>query len=335
MDFALTEEQTELSGIVKELLAKRADSAAVRTAMESESGYDPALWATLCEQIGAAALAIPEEFEGAGFSLFETLLVVEQLGYSLAPSPLLPSLIAAEAVLASGDPDAQARILPRIAAGETATFVTAPEWGPAPRVLLGDQAEIVIAATDAGVVEYAGADLDRTWTPAMDPTIRLATVRLPDSGGTPIEGSVEQVRARARLAGTAGVAALELGCMQRGLDMTVDYAGTRVQFGRPIGSFQAVKHWLADLLVLVEMSRSASWAASYAVSTHAESAERLAAVAAAYCGEAVTEVAGEVIQLHGGIAITWEHDAHLVFKRAHALNQLFGQPHQHRALVLP
>ena len=115
--------------------------------------------------------------------------------------------------------------------------------------------------------------------------------------------------------------------------MTVEYSKQRVQFGRPIGSFQALKHRMADMLVEVEMSRSASWAASYAVSTRAEDAERLAHVAKSYCCDALAHIAGETVQLHGGIAITWEHDAQLVFKRAHTLAQLFGAPHLHRALI--
>ena len=115
--------------------------------------------------------------------------------------------------------------------------------------------------------------------------------------------------------------------------MTVAYSKERVQFGRQIGSFQALKHRMADMLVLAEMCRSASWAASYAVSTHADDADELAHVAKAYCSDAVAHLAGETVQLHGGIAITWEHDAHLVFKRAHALGQLFGSARDHRAAV--
>jgi alkylation response protein AidB-like acyl-CoA dehydrogenase len=115
--------------------------------------------------------------------------------------------------------------------------------------------------------------------------------------------------------------------------MTVAYSKERVQFGRPIGSFQALKHRMADLLVLVEMSRSASWAVSYAVATGAPNAEHLAHVAKSYCSEALNRVAAETVQLHGGIAITWEHDAQLVFKRAHALSQLYGAPHTHRAAL--
>ena len=115
--------------------------------------------------------------------------------------------------------------------------------------------------------------------------------------------------------------------------MTVAYSKERVQFGRPIGSFQALKHRMAEMLVLLEMSRSAAWAASYAVSRSTDNATELAHIAKSYCGDAMARIAGETIQLHGGIAITWEHDAHLVFKRAHALGQLYGSPRHHRTLV--
>jgi alkylation response protein AidB-like acyl-CoA dehydrogenase len=164
----------------------------------------------------------------------------------------------------------------------------------------------------------------------MDQTIRLATV----TGGsaTPI-GDATAARDRARLVGAVGVAALAVGCAERALEMTVAYSRERVQFGRQIGSFQALKHRMADMLVLLEMSRSASWAASYAVATRTDDAEQLAHVAKSYCCEGLSHIAGEAVQLHGGIAITWEHDAQLVFKRAHALSQLFGAPREHRALV--
>ena len=137
----------------------------------------------------------------------------------------------------------------------------------------------------------------------------------------------------AELVGAVGVAALQAGLAARALEMTVDYSKTRVQFGRPIGSFQALKHRMADMLVLVEMCRSASWAASYALSIHADNTEQLAHIAKSYCSDALDQIAAETVQLHGGIAITWEHDAQLVFKRAHALSQLFGQAHAHRALI--
>ncbi len=315
MEFALTEEQQELAATVRSLLDKRAD-ARVAT-------YDEALWSTLCEQIGVAALGIPEEYDGAGFSLFEALVALEEVGRSLVPSPLLSSLVTSEALLAGADEDAKARLLPRIAMGEVAAFVD----GDAP-VLDGDLATIVVLAEDDGLFEVDGAEA--TWTPSMDQTIRLATV----SGGTRTRiGDGPAARARAELVGAAGCAALASGLAARALDMTVAYSKERVQFGRTIGSFQALKHRMADMLVLTEMCRSASWAASYAVATHADDAGELTHVAKAYCSDAVAHLAGETVQLHGGIAITWEHDAHLVFKRAHALGQLYGSAREHRVAV--
>ncbi len=319
MRFALSEEQQELAATVRSLLAKRADPRV--------EGYDEGLWQTLCEQIGVSALGIPEEHGGAGFSLFEAMVALEEVGRSLAPSPLLSSLVASEALLAGADEDAKHRLLPRIAAGEVAAFA---EGADARDVLDGDLASVLVLASDGDLWEVG--DAERAWTPSMDQTLRLATVRADLAGATRI-GDGTAARDRARLVGTVGCAALAVGCAARALEMTVAYSKERVQFGRPIGSFQALKHRMADLLVRLEMARSASWAASYAVARHTDGAEQLAHVAKAYCGDALAHIAGETIQLHGGIAITWEHDAHLVFKRAHALGQLFGAGHTHRAAL--
>ena len=328
MEFAFSEEQSELASTVRALLAKRADSAAVRVAVESEAGYDPELWQLLCEQIGAAALAIPEDYDGAGFSLFESLIVLEEVGRSLAPSPLLASLVAAETLLAAGNAEACARLLPRIATGEVATVAL-----DADLVLHGDQADILLAVVDGALVEVDVASVTRTWTQSMDQTIRLARVDLDGADATVVTDDASAATARAGLVGAVGATALQIGLAARALDLTVAYTKERVQFGRPIGSFQALKHRMADMLVLLEMSRSASWSASYAVSTGADNAAELTHIAKSYCSEALATIAGETVQLHGGIAITWEHDAHLIFKRAHALGQLFGAPHEHRALL--
>jgi alkylation response protein AidB-like acyl-CoA dehydrogenase len=325
MEFAFSEEQQELAATVRSLLTKRADSAAVRAAMTSETGYDESLWQTLCEQIGVAALSIPEAYDGAGFSLLESMIVLEEVGRSLAPSPLVSSLVTAEALLAGGTDEAKERLLPRIAAGEVAAFAV-----PGEPTLFADRATVLLAATEAGLVDLDPASSGATYMPSMDQTLRFAS--LDARGGTPI-GDAAAARERASLVGAVGVAALSAGLAARALDMTVAYSKERVQFGRPIGSFQALKHRMADLLVLVEMSRSASWAASYALATGAPNAEELGHVAKSYCSDALNRIAAETVQLHGGIAITWEHDAQLVFKRAHALAQLFGQPHQHRALI--
>jgi alkylation response protein AidB-like acyl-CoA dehydrogenase len=322
MEFALSEEQQELASTVRSLLDKRADSAAVRSAMTSESGYDEDLWQTLCEQIGVAALAVPEEQDGVGATLFETAVVLEELGRSLAPNPLLATTIATAAVLLHGSKEQRADLLPRIAAGTLATVVLEPP------LVLEPAAEIMLIPRGDALEVSDDRPEPR---PALDPTLRLGHLDIDAAPSQPL-----------RDVATALVTALQLGCARRALDMTVAYTQERVQFGRPIGSFQALKHRMADLLVLLEMTRSASWAAtgaaaSYLAGPTAERAATLqarATVAKAYCSDALDRIAGETVQLHGGIAITWEHDAHLVLKRAHALGQLFGTASAHRARVL-
>lgn len=297
-----TEEQVELAAIVRSLLDKRADSACVRTAMMSESGFDEALWQTLCE-IGVT---------DPDLTLAETCVVLEELGRSLAPTPLLPTALAAAALAIDGDPTG---LLPRIAAGEIATIAT-PD-----HVLFGAQAQIVLAYVDGRLTEVAETP---TRVSAMDPTTQLASVRQ----------RVDPLPDHVRDIALVLTAALQVGGMRRALDDTVAYSLQRVQFGRPIGSFQAIKHRLADLLVELELARSATLHAVDGMVDAAADAPARAAVAAAYCTEAFNHAAGEMIQLHGGIAITWEHDAHLVFKRAHALGALWGQPHAHRARLV-
>jgi alkylation response protein AidB-like acyl-CoA dehydrogenase len=302
MQLARTEEQRELATTVRGLLAKRSDSAAVRAAVETPDGYDTALWQALCEQVGVAALPIPEEYDGFGASLAETAVVLEELGYTLTPAPLLASALAAADVLLHGSDDAKQDLLPRLAAGEVLPFT------------LG-----------AIVLEPA----ERTGS--MDQTLRLGKA---DPAAEPAPD--------VRDVSVALVSALQVGTMQRALDMTVAYSKEREQFGRPIGSFQALKHRMADMLVRLEASRSASWgatsaAAAYLADPSAASATeltRLAAVAGSYCAEALDLIASETVQLHGGIAITWEHDAQLVFKRAHALSQLNGPAHRLRESVI-
>ena len=302
MEWRRTEEQEELAGTVRGLLAKRSDSATVRAAMASDEGYDLALWQALCQQVGVAALPIPEQYDGFGATLAETAVVLEELGRNLTPAPLLASSLAAANALLHGTDAERAELLPALATGSVVPFT------------LGDV-----------VLEPAQR------TGSMDQTLRIALA------DTPVELPVD-----VRAISVALVSALQVGAMQRALDMTVAYAKERVQFGRPIGSFQALKHRMADMLVLLEASRSASRGATGAAAAYLEdpTAEngdvlaRLAAVAGAYCSEALDHIASETVQLHGGIAITWEHDTQLVFKRAHALNQLNGPAHRLRAVAL-
>jgi alkylation response protein AidB-like acyl-CoA dehydrogenase len=292
-------EREELRRIVRDLLAKHSKP------REHEFGYDESLWQRLCTEIGVAGLCIPESYGGAGATLAETAVVLEELAYSLTPAPLLASSLAAAALLLSGPEDQKADLLPRIAAGETATVVLGP-------VVLEPEAAIALDA-DLEPVPVPRAD-------SLDPLSRLGRA---SATATPSP----ELRAVAAALSTAGL----LGVSRRALDDTVAYSKERVQFGRPIGSFQALKHRMADLLVLVEMMRSASWAATDAAAAYVGSGGnpeptdllRLARVAQSYCARSARTVTGEAIQLHGGIAITWEHDAHLMFKHAHALGELF------------
>ena len=302
MQLARTQEQQELATTVRGLLAKRSDSAAVRAAVESPEGFDTTLWQALCDQVGVAALAIPEAYGGFGASLAETAVVLEELGANLTPAPLLAGTLAAVDVMLHGSDADKADLLPRLAAGEVVPFA--------------------LGAVVLEPVERSGS---------MDQTLRIA------QAPSPVEPAPD-----VRDIGIALVSALQVGAMQRGLDMTVAYSKERVQFGRAIGSFQALKHRMADMLVRLEASRSASWGATTAAAAyvaqpnaeHAAALTRLAAVAGAYCSDSLDQIASETVQLHGGIAITWEHDAQLVFKRAHALSQLNGPAHAHRAVAL-
>jgi alkylation response protein AidB-like acyl-CoA dehydrogenase len=360
MFFGLTDEQAELAATVRALLARHSDPAAVRAAVATQKGYDERLWSVLCEQVGVAGLALPEEYGGAGFSLFETHVVLEQLGAALTPSPLLGSaVLAAGALLRSGHTSTCAEVLPGIAEGSAVAAlvwgagwpVTTEAWtgvtaagdrltGSAELVLDGDSADVllVLARSGDGVslfrVDPEQAGVRRTHTPAMDQTLRFATVELDGVEAERLADGAEVWLGGIRDVAAVAVTALQVGALQRCLDLTVGYSKERVQFGRPIGSFQALKHRMADMLVDVETARSVSWAAAWSAATHAPDLAEKAALAKAWCSEALTRVAEETVQLHGGIAITWEHDAHLYLKRAHALSQLFGPPREQiRALA--
>ncbi|MEU4248041.1 acyl-CoA dehydrogenase family protein [Amycolatopsis sp. NPDC026612] len=337
-----TEEALALRDAVRSLLSRRSGPAAVRSAMESPLGYDDKLWSTLCEQIGVAALAIPEHYGGAGAGLAEACVVLAELGRTLTPAPMLGSaVLCGEALLRTGNDEACERLLPGIAAGTTlAALAWSAEdgrWTPALRasaagldgrahyVLDGDTADVLLAVarTDdgTGLFEVPVAGVRRARVTSLDPGRRLAVV---DCASTParrldIGGFTEQLR-QLRDTAVVAVAAEQTGAAERALELTVEYTKQRRQFGRPIGSFQALKHRMADVHVHVQAARSALYAAL------ADGDPEAVATAKVVCGEAFAHAAAEMIQLHGGIAITWEHDAHLYFKRAHGTALLFGVP---------
>ena len=342
----ISEEQRDLVAAVRGLLTKRDARAQVRQAMDTELGYDPQLWAQLCEQVGVAALAIPEEYGGFGAGLVESVLVVGELGRTLADVPMLGSaVLGAQAVLLSGDTDAAQRLLPGVAEGRSTLAVCwAAEtgWaefgvcaeddtvsGTASYVLDGSSADTLIVLSPTGLFEVdpTAAGVRRRRVATMDPSRQLTEITFDAAParrlGTADPGPIVD---RLRRIGWTALAAEQVGAAEYCLQATVEYTKSRVQFGRVIGSFQALKHRKADMYVLVESAKSAALVAAQAVADDTPSAAEDVWVARHQCTEAFSTVAAETIQLHGGIAITWEHDAHLYFKRAHGDAHLFGTP---------
>ena len=308
----MSEERELLRETVAALVDKHASPAAVREAMASERGYDESLWKMLCEQVGAAALVVPEELGGAGGELADAAVVLEELGKALVPTPLLGTTLAELALVAAIQsgvaPDSET--IQRLAEGTSiGTVVFDPGY-----VLNGDVADVVIAA--------AGTTLTR-WTTftahpveTMDLTRRLARLEPKDTADIGADPGLAEIAATL-------LAAEQIGAAAKCLDLTVEYTKDRVQFGRPIGSFQALKHRMADLYVAVQSARAVVNDAIV------EPSARSAALARVAASEAFTKVAGEAVQMHGGIAITWEHDIQLYFKRAHGSAQLLGPPREH------
>ncbi|WP_431238587.1 acyl-CoA dehydrogenase IpdE2 [Mycolicibacterium aichiense] len=298
-----TEERQMLRETVAALIDKHASPAAVRDAMESDRGYDESLWSKLCEQVGVAALVVPEDLGGAGGELADAAAVLDELGRGLVPTPLLGTTLAELALLAADEPDTDA--LEQLAAGES---IGAVVFDPG-YVVNGDVADVVVGIDGGSLTRWSDVSAEAVQT--MDPTRRLARLSA---------GSTDVIGADPGLADTASIllAAEQIGAATRCLELTVDYTKERVQFGRPVGSFQALKHRMADLYVAVQSARAVVDEAIAAPSPTSAALARLAAT------EAFTKVAGEAIQLHGGIAITWEHDIQLYFKRAHGSAQLLG-----------
>jgi alkylation response protein AidB-like acyl-CoA dehydrogenase len=352
----LTAEQRALRDTVRSLLSRHQEPAS-----DDGLGYDPVLWRRLCQEIGVAGLALPERYGGAGAGPVETHIVAEELGRDLIPSPLLGSaVLAGQLLLATGDDAACQRLLPGIADGSVLAAVAwagpAGHWDPAEAactavaaqdrwrlhgeahyVLYGDAADLLLVAARApdGIglfeVDPHQESVARTAGVAMDMSLRVTSVRLNGAAGQRIGTDAGgPALARARDLACVALSAEQVGAAQQALAQTVGYTLTRVQFGRVIGSFQALQHRMADLYVLVESARSLSYAA--AAAGPADLGLR-AAAAHAYCAEALAAAAGEMIQLHGAIGVTWEHGAHRYLKRAHATARLFGPPAGHVARI--
>jgi alkylation response protein AidB-like acyl-CoA dehydrogenase len=340
---ALTPEHEDMRRGLRSFLQAASSGAEVRRLMETDTGFDPATWRRLTEEFAVTGLLVPEELGGAGYGFVELGVVLEEAGRALLVAPLLSTSLATAALLASGDAEAQARWLPRLASGELRGAVALPPVGtPSPGVTVdgtqltgsvsfvvdGHTADLLVVAVGDGLhlVEGSAAGLTRTLLQTVDQTRKLARLDLDAVPATPLAGSVEALRDVAAVC----LALEQVGAAQKVLETTVDYVKTRNQFGRPIGSFQAVKHRCADMLVEVESARSAAYGALAALAAGSDELPVLAAVAQAFCSDALLFCAGESIQLHGGIGFTWEHSAHLYFKRAKSSQLLFGDPVHHR-----
>ena len=365
MNFAFSEEQEELRRSVRRFLEDKSPMTEVRRLMETTEGFDRAVWDQMANQLGLQALAIPEEYGGAGFGYVELIVVFEEMGAALLCAPYFATVaLGANALLSSGDEGAKKDLLPGIASGETiATLAftedtgrwdadgitlvatgSGGEWkldGHKMFVVDGNNANLVLVAgrTDKGVslfaVEGAAAGMTATPLATMDQTRKQARIEFASTPARLVgeEGGAAPVLSRTLDLAAVALAAEQVGGAQRCLDMSVDYAKTRIQFGRPIGSFQAIKHKCADMLLEVESAKSAAYYAGWAAAEDSEELPVVASLAKSYCSEAYFHAAAENIQIHGGIGFTWEHDAHLYFKRAKSSELMLGDPSYHRELL--
>ncbi len=365
VNFAFSEEQEELRRFVRQFLEDKSPESAVREQMDTEKGYDDAVWGQMAEQLGLQGLIIPEEYGGSGFGYVELIVVLEEMGRALLCAPFFSSVVlAANTLMHSGDEEAKAALLPGIASGETVAALAFTEengrwdesgvtveaaagadgWrisGAKMFVIDGHTADVVIvAARTAGGVSLfwcpGGAEgLTRTALSTMDQTRKQARLDFAATPATLIgaEGGGWAVLERVLDLAAVALAAEQVGGAQMCLDMSVQYAKDRVQFGRPIGSFQAIKHKCADMLLEVESAKSAAYYAGWCASELNDELPSVASLAKAYCSEAYFHASAENIQIHGGIGFTWEHPAHLYFKRAKSSELLFGDPVYHRELL--
>ena len=322
MFFALTEDQQEFGAAVRGYLAERFDLAAVRGVVEDTDGDgNPAtLWKAAGEQ-GWLAVTVPEEFDGLGLGLVEAQVIARALGAGVAPGPWRGTVLAAEAIRLAGSDEQKAAWLPRLAAAEavgalaSSDALAAVEYGAIADVVVTPGGRLVTGASSTPRGSYDG------------------TVRLADLTGGEVQelaGPVEaEIRARAAVLAAADL----VGVAREALTRTVAYDRERRQFGVPVGSFQAIKHALADLHCTVTMAEHAVLYAAHAVEVGVEDAELAVAVAKAKAGDAAVASTAAMIQYHGGIGYTWEHEAHLFYKRAKRLAGQWGDAGTHRARI--
>jgi alkylation response protein AidB-like acyl-CoA dehydrogenase len=367
VNFGFSEEQELLRTTAREFLSRELPMTAVRELMDDARGYKPEVWAKMAE-LGWLGLVLPEEYGGAGLSLVDEIVVAEELGRALTPSPYFATFQGALAILHGGTETQKKELLPEIAAGrKIATFAITEESGnESPDEIQtraekkgagfaltgtklfvpdGQNADVLVVAArvggpgDAGValfvVEKGAPGLQVTPLLSMDQTRRIAEVRF---ASTPAQllGSLDSGWATwktVRSHSLVHLAAEALGGAEKVLEDSVKYAKERVQFGKPIGVNQAIKHKCADMLIQVESSKSITYYAAWAVAEKTAEAELAASMAKAYTSDAYRATSAENIQIHGGVGFTWEYDCHLYFKRAKAIEVTYGDSAEHRERV--
>ena len=370
MDFGFSEEQEMLRQSARSLLEKECPSTLVRRLMEEERGYEPELWKKIAE-LGWLGLVIPEAYGGSALGYVDLVLVLEEMGRVVLPSPFIWTVMVAEAINRAGSEAQKKALLPKIAAGELIATIAWMEpsglWGAdgitaaarqngsdfvidGAKLFVNDGhiADCMLVAARTGgrsadgvtlfAIESSRVGVSVTPLTTMDQTRKLSEVKFAGVKATSADVVGEVGNGWKTLAaiidrGKVMLAAEMMGGAQKVLDMTVEYAKVRTQFGRPIGSFQAVQHKCANMMIDVESAKSAVYYAAWAVSNDVAEAPLAAALAKAAASDAFRRVSADGIQVHGGIGFTWEHDMHLYFKRAKSSEFTFGDATYNRELV--
>lgn len=327
MDFGLSEDQREIQRTARELLAERARWERVREHAEARRS-DDALWQELC-QLGWAGIAVAEEYGGQGLGAVALSVLCEELGRVVAPVPFLPTVMAAALIEQAGSEEQRQRWLPALAGGETVGAVGVARDGVAELVIGGGEAGAIVLLEGESARVIPAADADVAPVGAIDPTRSAARVSIGDGAGEPLVGDVCGGIARALIA----IASELVGVSERALDMTVDYVKERKQFGVPVGSYQAVSHRCAQMLLDTERARSLTAFAAWTADADPASLAEAVAMAKAAASDAGREVTASAIQAHGGIGFTWEADIHWLYKRAQLDAALLGGAGFHRAQV--
>jgi alkylation response protein AidB-like acyl-CoA dehydrogenase len=325
MDFELDDDQLALQRAAGDLLDDLSSPERVRVAIDAGDGFDRALWKSMVDQ-GWMGVELDERRGGLGLGAVATSVLLEQVGRHLAPAPFLPSLLALGALARAAD-DGVAAAEPWVARLLAGDAVGCVRWGDAP-VVAGPIADVAVIADEDGVTAIDLTEIGRPKAvPAMDLTRQLGWLR--DARPTLVLGAHDAAVALMDR-GSTYVSAELLGGASRVLDLSVEYAKERVQFGRPIGSFQAVKHRCADMLVDVEGMRSTAYHAAWCIGAGDADASVAASTAKVWCSDASRRIMASGLQVHGGIGFTWEHDLHLYLKRAQLDQVTFGDAAYHR-----